>query len=149
MSAAFVLGVIIALLLLANWVTLYARSDQVYQFKDGDMKIIASPQSKSAYSKFSSVHQLKATPSNDAAQVTPAHFGIMDSYFNAAAGLCPSQRQKAMEQYTAPQHALLKVGLSDFRLAVDETMRLNAGARSILDVRTAIRRLTRGHIFFR
>jgi hypothetical protein len=94
MSGQFVLGVIIALLLLANWVTLYTRSDHVYLFKDGDMKIVSS-QSKSAL-KFTGANALKAIPSNDAAQVTAAQFGMMDSYFDAAAGLCPSQRKKNM-----------------------------------------------------
>jgi hypothetical protein len=134
MSGQFVLGVIIALLLLANWVTLYTRSDHVYLFKDGDMKIVSS-QSKSA-SKLTGANGLKAIPSNDAAQVTAAQFGMMDSYFDAAAGLCPSQRKKNMEQ-SASQHGLLKVALNDFRLAVEKALRWNADTRSILDVRTA------------
>ena len=130
MSGQFpLLGVIIALLLLANWVFIYARSDQGYLFKDGDMKIVSS-NSKNG------VELLKATPSNDAAQVTAAQFGMMDSYFDAAAGLCPSQRKKKMEQ-SASQHDLLKVALNDFRLAVEKALRWNADTRSILDVRTA------------
>jgi hypothetical protein len=39
MGGQFLLAIIITLLLLANWVTLHSRSDSIYQFKDGELKV--------------------------------------------------------------------------------------------------------------
>jgi hypothetical protein len=132
MSGQFLLCVIIALLLLANWVTLYNRSDQVYQFKDGEMTVV-SPHSQISRSKTSG---LQSSPSDDAGRVSAAQFGLLESYFNAAVGLCPSQRVKSAEPSIAPQHSLLLTSVSsnDFRTFIEKALPYNRAIKSILDV---------------
>lgn len=135
MSGQFLLGVIIALLLLANWITLYNRSDHVYQFKDGEMRVV-SPHLPISSRSASGAHSLKSAASDDVAQVTAAQFGVLDAHFNAAAGLCPSQRAKHIEPSVGLQHDLLvnTVTADDFRFYLDEALRLNTAAKSVLDV---------------
>jgi hypothetical protein len=134
MSGQFLLGVIIALLLLANWVTLYNRSDQAYQFKDGEMRIVSS-NSQISLSKMSMAHALESTPT-DTGRVTAAQFGVLEGHFNAAAGLCPSQRVKNIEPSIGLQHDLLidSVTANDFRLSLENALRFNTATKSALDV---------------
>jgi hypothetical protein len=151
MSGQFVLGVIVALLLIANWVTLYAKSDKVYQFHDGEMRVLP-PQPETANRNARGVRVLRASPSDEAARVaasadsaaaatvTAAQFGILETYFNAAAGLCPSQRQKLFQPSNASQHGLLVSSISadEFRFFLDAALNLDTaapGAKNVLDVR--------------
>jgi hypothetical protein len=136
MSAQFFLGVVVALLLLANWVTLYSRSDTIYQFQDGEMKVVAQ-QLQASGQKATWRSQAKAKSSNDAVQVSAAQFGALESYFNAAAGLCPSQRENVVDAPVAPQHSLLvdSIPTHDFRVFLDAVLSLNSDTKSILDVR--------------
>jgi hypothetical protein len=151
MSGQFVLGVIVALLLLANWVTLYTKSDKVYQFQDGEMRVLP-PHLETANRKARGVSVLKASPSDDADQVAPsdsaaatvtvtaAQFGILETYFNAAAGLCPSQRQKLFHPSNASQHGLLanSISIDEFRFFLDAALTSDTAAlaaTNVLDVR--------------
>ncbi len=140
------LGVVVALLLLANWVSLYLHSDKMYQFQDGEMRVVPSHM-QAPYRKAHGVSALNTMPSNDAAQaaaaVTAAQFGVLDTYFNAAVGLCPSQRENIVGASTSAQNSLMVSAIStqDFRFFLDAAVGFDTGgspAESILDVSIAM-----------
>jgi hypothetical protein len=135
MSAQLLLGVIIALLLLANWLALYSRSDNVYQFKDGEMKVV-TPQLQNDR-KTSGVNRYEPMLSKGAIHITARQFGILEDYFNQAAGLCPSQRVKVGEPSIAQQDSFLvnSISAEEFRFSLNQVLRLNTATKSILDVR--------------